>query len=97
MKRERTVERFFREETKRRGGIALKLVAIPLVGFPDRTIIGPGARIGFAELKKRGGSPDPAQRYWIRKLASFGFPVAVIRTNDEARDFINDVFGGRRK
>lgn len=89
--RERTLERYFVKETKRRGGMALKLVLVSLVGFPDRTVIGPGPAIGFAELKTSTGRVSKPQQKWIDLLRRFGFRVAVIRTKDETTTFLDEV------
>lgn len=44
-------------------------------GFPDKTILLPGARIFFPELKRPGGRMRPGQAYWQKRLRELGFQV----------------------
>ena len=88
---EKKLETYLRDQAKRRGGLALKLVIVSLIGFPDRTVIGPGRSIGFAELKTVTGRASRAQLFWIDKLRAFGFVAEVIRTREEADDFLATV------
>lgn len=50
-------------------------------GFPDDCILGPGG-IVFAELKREGKNPTPAQQEWLDGLAGQGITVYVWRPSD---------------
>ena len=55
---------------KKQGWLCLKLAAIAMVGFPDRTVI---THVGvvFLELKRpRGGRLSKQQEHWLALLSS---------------------------
>ena len=61
------------------GGLALKLTCLWFTGWPDRTVLLPGGRIVFAELKTTGKKLSPRQEVvipWLRN--TMGFTVFVI-------------------
>lgn len=62
----------------RLGGLALKLVIINLIGFPDRLVLLSAGRILFVELKAPGQVPRSAQLRWHERLRKLGFRVEVI-------------------
>lgn len=49
---EKRIEAKFREKIKSLGGRALKFISPGNAGVPDRLVILPGNKIGFAELKR---------------------------------------------
>lgn len=51
----------------------LKLVLVGLVGFPDRTVLCPGARVIFFEFKRKNKKLRPSQRAWKKSLKDLGF------------------------
>lgn len=63
---------------KKLGGIALKMICLTFTGLPDRTILLPGGRIYFAELKSTGKKTTPRQDLVIAFLRKLGFTVFVI-------------------
>ena len=75
---ESKVESAFREETKRRGGGALKFVSPGMNGVPDRIVLLPGGRIAFVELKAPGKNLRPLQLKRKRQLERLGFSVYVV-------------------
>lgn len=78
---------------KAKGGIALKLICLTFTGLPDRTILLPGGRMCFAELKTTGKKLSPRQEVvipWLRKL---GFTVFVIDSEATYNEFINYLNG----
>lgn len=87
---ERSVEQQCIREARRRGGAALKLVPMGLRGFPDRTVLLPGGRIGFMETKRPGGKPRALQKWWHKKLGHLGFHVGV----PDSPKAVNDLFDG---
>lgn len=74
---EKTVERYLRDQVRKRGGLALKLVCPGWAGVPDRLILMPGGRAYFAETKDAGRKPRPRQRYVHDRLRALGFQVFV--------------------
>lgn len=56
---------------------ALKLIYLNRKGFPDRTVICPGARVFFIEFKRKGKKQSPAQKIVQKMLESFGFEYYV--------------------
>lgn len=62
---------------ERKGCKALKLIFLRKKGFPDRTVVCPGARVFFIEFK-RPGKPTTGPQNIVRKmLESFGFEYYV--------------------
>lgn len=84
---EKNLEKTFIRRGERRGFVVLKIVAVQRYGFPDRTVLGPGRRIGFAELKQKGEKPEPLQEFWLAILHRFGFVAHVIDDLDGVDQF----------
>ena len=74
---EKTVEQHLRQQVKKAGGLALKLVCPGFTGAPDRLILLPGGQMCFAETKDAGKAPRPRQRRVHEKLRELGFWVFV--------------------
>ena len=71
------------------GGLCLKLKLCSAVGWPDRTILLPGGRIAFAELKRPvGGRRGPLQGWWRATLQRLGFRCEFLKTFQEVEDFL---------
>jgi hypothetical protein len=83
------VERTCRDIAAERGGMLLKLKPLSLAGFPDRTLLWPGARVVFIEFKALKRYPNPLQYYWHRALRALGFRVVVCRTVDGFRALLD--------
>ena len=81
--REKDIEKALTTAVKKAGGVALKITAAGLAGFPDRLVIFRGAHIGFVELKQRGQKPTPIQARRHELLHDFGFTVITL---DNTRD-----------
>lgn len=87
---EASIEKYLCDETKRRGGRAVKLNPSGAKGIPDRLVILPGALV-FVELKKpRGGVLDTLQVWWQRFLTRLGHRALVLRTKEQVDDFFNE-------
>lgn len=68
----------------RLGGMALKLQIPGTRGFPDRTILMPGAKVWFAEFKRiRSGRVSSQQLRWIERLSKAGFRAYIIDNEDD--------------
>ena len=52
--REKQIEDHLRNKVKKLGGRAYKFVSPGNSGIPDRLVILPGGKVGFAELKRPG-------------------------------------------
>lgn len=76
------------------GGLRSKLEAAIMVGLgvragaPDLVVYGPDARAHFMELKSASGRLSPEQREVRDWAIAHGLPHAVIRSLDDARDFL---------
>jgi len=55
-----------------------------LPGFPDLLVMTRDGRAGFMEVKRPGGAVAPRQTACHDELRADGFPVAVVRSVDEA-------------
>ncbi len=60
-------------------------------GWPDLTILLPGGRAVFIEVKTDGGKLSDAQRDVHARLIAMGFPVSVCRSVDDAQRFMGMV------
>lgn len=78
MMKEKHIEQKLVLEAKKRGGICPKLVSSGLAGMPDRLILLPNGKMGFAELKATGKKPRPIQVARISQLRRMGFKVYVV-------------------
>jgi hypothetical protein len=55
---------------------------------PDRTILGPGRLIGFAELKRNSKKkPHPLQNWWLEILTRFGFVAEKVDNVGQVEGF----------
>lgn len=91
--REVEIERRLVAETKRRGGLCLKWVCPGFDGVPDRIILMPGARIGFAELKAPGRKPRPLQASRHRLFRKLGFRVHIIDDPGQIAPALDEIGG----
>lgn len=91
--REVEIERRLVSETKRRGGLCLKWVCPGFDGVPDRIILMPGGKIGFAELKAPGKRPRPLQASKHRLFLKLGFPVHVIDDPGQIAPALDEIGG----
>jgi hypothetical protein len=61
-----------------------------LPGLPDLGICWPVGKMGWLEVKSDSGRLSDAQRQCHADLQALGFPVAVVRSVDEALDCLRD-------
>lgn len=86
--KEYAVEKHLVQKTQECGGICLKFISPGIAGVPDRIVILPGGKIGFAEMKAPGKKPRRLQRNVLRKLYRLGCIVCVIDNLKSAENFI---------
>lgn len=87
---ERRVEAGFAEWCRQNKVYCLKLAAISVIGFPDRTVLLPGGRVVFIEFKSPTGRTSRPQDRLIAVLRGLGFPVLVTSCKDEAVNFVRE-------
>ena len=86
--KEYAIEKHLVQKTQECGGICLKFISPGIAGVPDRIVILPGGKIGFAELKAQGKKPRLVQRAILRVLYRLGCRVAAIDNKKSAEGFI---------
>ena len=86
--KEYAVEKHLVQKARECGGICLKFISPGIAGVPDRIVILPGGKIGFAELKAPRKKPRRLQRYVLRKLPQLGCRVCVIDNLKSVENFI---------
>jgi len=89
--REREIERALVRDCEAIGYRCLKLIGSNVVGFPDRTILGPNRVIAFVELKTKTGRQSELQKRWQQVLEGFGFPFFVARSVEDVRKLVKDI------
>lgn len=86
--KEYAVEKHLISVTQACGGMCIKFTSPGMSGVPDRIVILPGGKIGFAELKAPGKKPRLVQRAVLRVLYRLGCRVAAIDNKKSAEGFI---------
>lgn len=86
--KEYAVEKHLVQKTQECGGICLKFISPGIAGVPDRIVILPGGKIGFAEMKAPGKKPRRLQKAVIRDLYRRRCRVATIDNLKSAENFI---------
>ena len=89
--RERDIEQKLVKAVKAAGGICPKFVSPGTDGMPDRIILLPGGRIGFAEVKTPGKKPRVLQVRRHRQIRKLGFPVFVLDDLEQIPVIIGEV------
>ena len=89
--REKETERKLVRAVKRVGGICPKFVSPGMDGMPDRTVLLPGGKIGFVEVKAPGRKPRILQVRRHRQLRNLGFPVFILDDPEQILDIIGEV------
>jgi hypothetical protein len=84
--RERDLDRLFVAACKKRGIVTYKTSSYGARGFPDRTLVGPGRRVGFVELKGSDGALTVHQRQCLYLLAKSNAFVREIKAHPHLRE-----------
>jgi hypothetical protein len=86
--RESDIERYFKREVEKHGGLVWKFVSPGQAGVPDRVVLMPGGKVVFAEIKAPGKKPRPLQLAVIEKMARLGITTWVIDSRVLVQSFI---------
>lgn len=86
--KEYAVEKHLVQKTQECGGICLKFISPGIAGAPDRIVILPSGKIGFAEMKAPGKKPRRLQRAVIRDLYRRGCRIATIDNLKSVEGFV---------
>lgn len=90
---EKQIETKLRDKAKKLGGKAYKFVSPGNSGVPDRIVVLPGRKIGFAELKAPGKTTRKTQELQIKFLKGLGFLVGVIDSCEGVDNFLKELMG----
>ena len=90
--REASLERKLVAAVKSMGGICAKWVSPGLDGVPDRIVLLPGGRIGFAELKAPGKDLRPLQKKRKAQLEALGFSVFKVDAPEKVKEVLNAIY-----
>ena len=92
---EKDIEKMIKRNVEKYGGKFLKFVSPGNSGVPDRIAIFPGGEIWFLELKTDDGRPRPLQKKWNAILLKLGCNAMIIRGEEQAREWINEICSTR--
>lgn len=86
--RESELEKEFCSLVRQAGGKAYKFVSPGNAGVPDRIVVLPGGRIGFAELKRPGEEPRKLQQLRLEELGRLGCLAEAVDGMEAAGAFV---------
>lgn len=86
--RENQIEAKLRKKVKELGGRAYKFVSPGNAGVPDRLVVLPGGKIGFAEIKRPGGTARKLQKKQIEFLNKLDCYTMVIDSDEDIALFL---------
>lgn len=89
--KESELEEKFCSLAREAGGKAYKFVSPGNAGVPDRIMILPGGKVGFAELKRRGEEPRKLQQLRMSELRKLGCLVDTVDSMESAEAFVEKV------
>jgi hypothetical protein len=87
---EAQLEAYFRSECKRLGLLTIKLNIQQNQGYPDRLVLKKGMAF-IAELKTLTGKQTPLQKHRASILEAHGFPVPILRTKEQIRNWLEEI------
>lgn len=89
--REKQIEQKLVQAVRKKGGLCLKFVSPNFDGMPDRLILLPGGKIGFAELKALGKKPRQLQIARHKTLMNLGFRVYTIDSVEQIGAILDEI------
>ncbi len=92
---EKNIEAKLRDKVKELGGRAYKFVSPGNAGVPDRLVVLPKGKIGFAELKRLGEEPRRLQEKQMLFLKRLGFIVETIDSIEGIDLFLEKLRGNK--
>lgn len=91
---ENKIEGYLVNRVENEGGICPKLISPSMAGWPDRVVILYGCVV-FVEVKRPQGTLQPIQKVVLSTLQDNGANVAVVKTQSEVDDLIDNIYGGK--
>jgi len=91
--REKQTEQKLVLAVKQRGGICPKFVSPGFDGMPDRIVLLPGGKMGFAEVKAPGKKPRPLQEARHGMIRRLGFKVYVLDDEKQIEEILSEIGG----
>jgi hypothetical protein len=88
---EAELESYFRAQCKRLGLLTIKLNIQQNRGYPDRLVLWKG-KAYFSELKTLVGKQTPLQKFRASELEVRGFPVPVLRTKEQIKEYLECIW-----
>lgn len=95
IKEKEDIEDPFCRYAKRKGCNPIKLVMLRKKGFPDRTVLCPGARVFFVEFKRPGESLMGPQQVVKRILEGLGFDYHLCDQPGQAEEILDKFLAAR--
>lgn len=90
--REQNIEKYLKEEVRKRKGLCLKFISPTLSGVPDRIVLLPKGRIFFVELKAPNRKAQPHQQRVHKLFESLGVRVYVADSKQAVKEILEDEF-----
>ena len=87
--KEKTIEKYLREQVKKAGGRAYKFVSPAHRSVPDRIVLFPNAQIYFVEVKTPTGRVTPLQQKELDYLQAIGHDYFVVRSKEDIDLFLS--------
>lgn len=91
MELEKQIEKYLRLRVEERKGVCMKFVSPGQDGVPDRTVIMPGGRVYFVELKTQTGKLSRIQKYQLKRLIDLDQICSVIYGKEGVKAFLRDL------
>ena len=85
---EKQVEKYLVKKVKESGGLTYKWIS-SVTGVPDRIVFLSG-KIYLVELKTETGHLSPRQIHVFDELGEAGFPVYILRNQEDIAGFIRE-------
>lgn len=88
---EKSIERYLVQQAKEHGLPCLKYYNPNMVGYPDRLLVLPGAKVVWVELKSKGRKTSKIQDERIAQLRNMGHEIRVIDNKTDIDKLINSL------